>query len=340
MKKPVFRIISLALVFILFFCGCSKAEKPETVARVNGYEVSREELMSYAWRFISEVDSENTLTADSFDRVLDENGTTLSKIIRDGALEYLLINRFFAEKADELGVSLDETDKAKLESDLEELVKSYGGEQNYEQDLAKSGMTASSNKAVYLADLLSNKVRDRLFGEGGLYAPSDTDLEDYYKWNYVTVSHILKLCRDMATGEDYPEEKQAEALETAKSAIERYNSGEDFIELAEELGEDGGLLSEPTRTYTFTYGEMAEEFETASFALNEGEVTPEPVRTAYGYHVIRKYPLDGEYFKSNLEAIKSSYARDECGALYDDWKGSATIEYTPAYDGIDLKQYY
>ena len=47
--------------------------------------------------------------------------------------------------------------------------------------------------------------------------------------------------------------------------------------------------------YVFTYGEMVEEFEEAAFALEVGEIS-EPVKTSHGYHIIKKLPLDEEYF--------------------------------------------
>lgn len=340
MKKSYTRITALVLALILPLCGCKRPPEPETVMYINGRSIAREELISYAWRFIGQVDTENTFTADDFDKVLNEDGTTLADMVLDGALEYLLINCFFAEKAAELVITLDASETAGLDGDLTELITTYGDKTAYEETLALSGMTASVNREVYLADLLSNKVRGHLFGDGGPYAPDMTDLEDYYKWNYVTVSHVLRLCMDMTTGEAYPEEVQEKALETARSVIDRYNSGEDFIALAEGLGEDDGLLQYPSRTYTFTYGDMAEEFENASFALKEGEVTPEPVKTSYGYHVIKKYPLDDGYFESNLQAITSNYAQDECEAVYNTWKSDVSIEYTANYDEIDMKQYY
>ncbi|MFA5406636.1 MAG: peptidylprolyl isomerase [Candidatus Nanoarchaeia archaeon] len=68
-------------------------------------------------------------------------------------------------------------------------------------------------------------------------------------------------------------------------ALERLKAGEDFKKLASELSEcpsrkRGGDLG------LFGRGQMVKEFETAAFALQVGEVTKEPIKTQFGWHVI------------------------------------------------------
>lgn len=85
--------------------------------------------------------------------------------------------------------------------------------------------------------------------------------------------------------------------EEAQNVIQRLNDGEEFDALAQELSKDstaqnGGLLS------PFTSGQMVPEFEEAVKSMKNGEVTQEPVKSEYGYHVIKvinngeKKPLD------------------------------------------------
>ncbi len=71
----------------------------------------------------------------------------------------------------------------------------------------------------------------------------------------------------------------------AVEIIDRIQSGEDFKELAKQYStcpskKRGGDLGE------FGRGQMVKEFEKAAFALQPGEMTKEPVKTKFGYHII------------------------------------------------------
>ncbi len=72
----------------------------------------------------------------------------------------------------------------------------------------------------------------------------------------------------------------------AQDLVKKLAEGKTFESLAKEFskcpsGKDGGTLG------TFGKGEMVPAFETAAFALNDGEVSP-PVRTQFGYHLIKR----------------------------------------------------
>ncbi len=86
--------------------------------------------------------------------------------------------------------------------------------------------------------------------------------------NKIRASHILV-------------EKHKLAIEI----IDRIQAGENFKELAKQYSicpskKRGGDLGE------FGRGQMVKEFEKAAFALQPGEMTTEPVKTKFGYHII------------------------------------------------------
>ena len=82
-------------------------------------------------------------------------------------------------------------------------------------------------------------------------------------------------------------EAMAEAKEAATAALARARERPDaFAALARELsacpsGQDGGSLGQLTR------GSTVPEFETFLLNLEPGQICPVPVRTRYGYHVLR-----------------------------------------------------
>jgi len=124
-------------------------------------------------------------------------------------------------------------------------------------------------------------------------------------------SHILLEITDERNDD------QTQAL--AASLIERINEGEDFAQLAEansadpisaEAGGDLGLI-EP--------GQMMPEFERALYDLNEPGDLSEPVRTRFGWHVIRLdeiQPPEGLSFEDAKAQIQAEYIDQESEARY------------------------
>ena len=123
--------------------------------------------------------------------------------------------------------------------------------------------------------LLVNYVGSKLLSDVKV---SDKEIEEYYNANpnkfktgeTVNASHIL-----------------VESEEQAKSIYEEIASGKTtFEDAAKEYSscpskENGGNLGE------FGRGQMVPEFDKAVFEMNEGEITSEPVKTQFGYHLIK-----------------------------------------------------
>lgn len=83
------------------------------------------------------------------------------------------------------------------------------------------------------------------------------------------------------------ERSDDEALALAEEIAQRARNGEDFAALAEEHSEDPSAGGNRGDLGFFGKGQMVPEFEEAAFALqNEGDIAG-PVKTQFGYHVIR-----------------------------------------------------
>lgn len=92
--------------------------------------------------------------------------------------------------------------------------------------------------------------------------------------------------------------------EEAKAAIKRINEGADFAEVAKELstgptGPKGGDLGYFAKT------DMVPEFADAAFSMKVGDVSSMPVKTQFGYHVI-KVTDERDQPKPTLEEMKPS----------------------------------
>ena len=78
--------------------------------------------------------------------------------------------------------------------------------------------------------------------------------------------------------------KQSEAI----AIIERLKKGESFANLARELSIDKGSGKRGGDLGVFGRGMMVKPFEEAAFKLKKGEMTHEPVKTEFGYHIIKR----------------------------------------------------
>lgn len=129
----------------------------------------------------------------------------------------------------------------------------------------------------------------------------------------VTEEAILRVFEETIGNAEGPEEVRAShiLLETEEQGIEvlkELSNGADFAELARErstgpTGPRGGDLG------YFTRDAMVEPFSTAAFALEIGAVGPDPVKTQFGWHVIkvvdkrRKPPANIEESRAQIEDL-------------------------------------
>lgn len=112
-----------------------------------------------------------------------------------------------------------------------------------------------------------------------LYAERGAEFESPRQ---VRAAHIL--VRVAETGGSEAEDK---ARAKVADAIRRVRAGEDFAKLARELSEDPGSKANGGELGFVAKGELVGPFEQALFALGKGEVTPEPVRTPFGFHAVK-----------------------------------------------------
>lgn len=149
----------------------------------------------------------------------------------------------------------------------------------------------------------------------------------------VTQKALLKEYEDvLAHFEGVKEAKARHILldseDKAKELIKELKGGADFADLAKEhskgpTGKNGGDLG------YFAQADMVPEFANAAFALKVGDVTQSPVKTQFGYHVIkledmrdRKAP-DFDVVKDQLQVKLRQKKLQE---LLTSWREEAQIE--------------
>lgn len=174
-----------------------------------------------------------------------------------------------------------EVDQAQVSARLEKIKQKYQGEEQLKQQLARNNMTMDSLRSTIASQLQAQTLRQQLADRAE--APSEAEIEEYSQENRrIRAQHIL-----LRAGENAADSKVDSARQAASALIDSAEGGADFAELARRHSE-GPSASEGGDLGFFTEDQMVEPFSEAAFALSDsGDVAPEPVRTRFGFHVIR-----------------------------------------------------
>jgi len=132
------------------------------------------------------------------------------------------------------------------------------------------------------------------------------------------VAHIL-----LQVPETIKEEDEQALLKDATDIYERIKKGEDFAELAERYSNDENSKYSGGALPSFGLGNMVLPFEQAAFALeNIGDVS-KPVRTRFGYHIIKllgktDYPSFEEMAQSIYTSMQQGDLNQELYKVFDE----------------------
>ena len=165
--------------------------------------------------------------------------------------------------------------------------------------------------------------------------------------NKITADKVKKAYDEFIKKQPDVKERKASHIllptkEEAEAAIKRSNEGADFAELAKELstghtGPKGGDLG------YFSKEDMVPEFAEAAFSLKKGAVSAEPVKTQFGYHVIKVTDVRDQP-KPTLEemtpAIEAELRRETLEEMIAEWRENVKVEQfdingNPMKDGAD-----
>ncbi len=128
----------------------------------------------------------------------------------------------------------------------------------------------------------------------------------------INASHIL-----VATEED------------AKKIIEELGKGEDFAKLAAKYSADPGNKDKGGELGWFAKQDMVPEFSDAAFKIAKGEVSKTPVKTQFGYHVVKvndKRERPKPSFEELKPMLQVELRREKLEAMLENWRKSAKVE--------------
>jgi peptidyl-prolyl cis-trans isomerase C len=175
--------------------------------------------------------------------------------------------------------------------------------------------------------------QDRLIQEAYLNrAIKSAETEDQLKARYQTYVKE-KPAREEVHARHILVKSEAEA----NSVIAELDKGADFGELAKKHSTDPGSSSGGDLGY-FGHDDMVKEFADAAFALTPGQYTKAPVKTQFGWHVIKVEDhrvSTPPSFEEARKEVSQLVAHDVIDAKLKELRGAAKVE-TYGLDGKPL----
>lgn len=334
MKKRIFVIISalMCAVMLLSACATEKTKNNDDAkADVNQDAVKAklaadDNLVAYVGDVPVTQEDFNLMYKLSYDQMsqysqsygegwynaeIDDDGTTIGDYMKKSAMDAISELIAVSVLAEEKGITVDENVKAAVNEGLKTLKDNFGGEEGYKTFIEESRTTEEALEKYFTRAELYNKLAEAISKEGG---NSDEKLLSEFGKNYRRVQHIL-----ISTQEGRSEE---DALKIANEVVSKLDGGADFDSLIDKYDEDPGQTS--GSYYTFPDGQMVPEFENASKELQVGEYTKEPVKSDFGYHIIKKYEITADC--EEFEEFRQKKSQDKVNEIMNEKKNSLHVE--------------
>lgn len=395
MKKIISLLLCLAMMLSLCACGGTSiesyadgaAETVETaetaenpglgygaypadtvVGTVNGEEITWMEYfywVNYYVMYVQQLAAAYGLTLTAWDANELSSTDTNEKVVMLNAQYMIAQHHAVQDKAEELGITLDEEDQALIlevfETNADQGMGDADGVCSEEEAAAFEAYLAEQNVDRAFFDylnevsLLSEKLFMNAYGEYGANY-SDEEVAAFVAENgYLSAKHILLLTTDMTTGEALSEEEVASQKALAEDLLAQLQavegaseeaSGEPtalvelFDQLTAEYTEDTGYAAYP-EGYIFGEGEMVAEFENAVKELDVNYGLSGIVESSYGYHIILRTPVNpdgvlGTDSYGNEVTLRNQLASNAFTADMDTWQTEAETVWNEGFELLDL----
>lgn len=320
MKNLICAILSAAM--LMTGCSFKKVDTKQTVATVNGTDISAEFYLFYLTQVKKQMNSGGV---EDFWDTAELEGKKLIETAREKALDEVINAVIIEQKAKEQGITITKDEENSINSQVTSMSAQLGSRDKYNEWLKEQGLTDE----IYRRFIKINYLSQKLMNADDIQV-TDADIKEYYEKNIARVKHILVLTTD-SNNSPLSDEEVAKKRKEAEGLLKRAKDGEDFDKLVEEYSEDPGSKSQPDGYYLGkgfilgSQGSMVSEFEEASLALKVGEVS-DIVETTYGFHIIKRYENDPAVMEQNKDQL-TSYAKNEVFTkLVESWKKDANVD--------------
>lgn len=235
-------------------------------------------------------------------------------------LSRMIVQEIGLQQAQVMGI---QRSKAAVDEMFDQLRSGYDSEEEFQAQLEAEGLSDEAVRDYIERDLIFSQVQEDV-AEGT--EPTDSEVVEFYNLNrsqyeaQVRIAHIV-VCSafDAATRSCNPGPGDEElAIDIARRARE----GESFADLAKQYSVDVVTSDKSGELGYISRGDVVGPIEEAAFNLfEEGDIS-DPVKTTFGFHIIKLLEF-GQPLDAARESIKTNLASQSRAKAFEDWLNDA-----------------
>lgn len=275
------------------------------VAKVGDYEITADSLiywLNYNISYTLQQYSAYGMTELPWDS--DAGGVTMEQSMLYTSLQLAAYYRLLPEIGAGEGLAIPQDTQDAIAAELQLIRDDLGSEELTEHYFWMQMMTSDLYQEMCRAGEMNALLQQKYYGEGSEGYPTDAEVLAFAKdrMGIYRVKHILLSNKNVETQEALDEAAVAQKKAQADDLLAQLRAAEDpialFDQLMNEHSEDPGLAAHPDG-YEAYKGQMVPEFEEASLALEDGQIS-EVVESDHGYHIILRLPLDPADYRAEM----------------------------------------
>ena len=303
MRKIKNIVVAAAITTMAFsITGCKMIEKtPEAIqktvlAKVGDEKITMADVNS---ELQAEIDYLIETYGEDYENNIDDSLKEQLKTVRTQVLEQLVDDKVLITKGTELGYMPSDDELATaIEEEKAKFVEAYGGEDGLKEALEYYGMSDEKFNSFVENMVKTEKVKEAMIKD---VTVSDEEVEQYYNDNIdeytvkagANAKHIL-----------------FETEEEAQDAKNKIDSGETtFEDLYSQYTSNASSGTKPLSEDLGYVENDQEGYDTDFLAgfktLKEGEVSA-PVKSSFGYHIIKVEGVQTEEKVTSLDDVKDT----------------------------------
>lgn len=314
MKKLRWMRLLVPLMILVFMATGCEGPEAKVIAEVNGDQITQKQLDQHYRMVLSYYRQQIGPVDESKDKEVVAN-------LKDSSYEDLVVQRLVWQEAGRRNIKVDEK---QVEKDIKTVKeqKDAQEENGYKKFLDENGFDEEFLKQEWRTQNLYFELRNEVSKNETV---SDQEVEAYYNDNKdqfkheagVQIYHIL-----------------VETEQTAQEVLDKLAAGQPFAELASAYSIDtGSKISGGDVGVVNANTNFVEPFKTEALQLDPGELLTKPVKTEFGYHIIKAgdklvegvWPLDK--YKEDIRATLLQNKQDQVfNSFLEDLRTKAEIK--------------